>query len=238
MLEAGSLTVARIRGAPIRLHWTIPLGALIFSGFRFAPGFWLGFVLLVLAHELGHALLVRLFGLRVEGIDITGFGGLCHWSGRATAAERGAIAWGGVLAQLVLLAVTVGSLALVGRPRSLFAAELISVFTYTNVWLAAINLLPVPPLDGHEAWKLVGHLARGGRWPRRVPQGERVESVAWQPPSNWSGFRALRKSKPAPPPRPATSSAPKQKPSPEAMQELARMLEKVGKDAGKARRND
>jgi len=236
MLDRGSLTVARLRGIPIRLHWTVPLGALVFSGFRWAPGFWTGFFLLVLIHELGHAALVRAFRLRVEGIDITGFGGLCHWSGRATPVERGVIAWGGVLAQGLLLAATFGGLALLGKPRVPFVAELVSVFTFTNLWLIALNLLPVPPLDGHEAWKLVGHLARGGRLPKR-PGGERVDAVAWKPPPTWSGWRAAGKRPPSNPPPRAASPKPGQKPSPEALAELARMLEKVGDDAKKARRN-
>jgi hypothetical protein len=238
MFDRGSLTVARLRGIPIRLHWTLPLGALVFGGFRFAPGFWAGFLLLVLFHELGHAALVRAFRLRVEGIDITGFGGLCHWSGRATATERGVIAWGGVLAQALLLAGTVAALFLLGRPRTAFAAELVSVFTYTNVWLIALNLLPVPPLDGFEAWKLVGHLARGGRLRRSARGGgERVDSVAWRPPPTWTGWRAAKRAPPSNPPPRASSSPPKGKPSPEAMAELARMLEKVGEEAKKARRN-
>ncbi len=162
MLERGSLTLARLRGIPIRAHWTLPLGALFFSGFRFAPGFWIGFFLLVLIHELGHAALVRAFRLRVVGIDVTGFGGLCHWSGMATERQRGAIAWGGVLAQLALLAVAAGSLFVLGRPPTRFAAELFSVFTYTNVYLIGLNLLPIPPLDGFEAWKLVLRELSGG----------------------------------------------------------------------------
>ena len=237
MLERGSLTVARLRGIPIRLHWTIPLGALVFSGFRFAPGFWTGFFLLVLIHELGHAALVRAFRLRVEGIDITGFGGLCHWSGRATPTQRGAIAWGGVLAQAVVLAVTFAGLALVGRPRTPFVAELVSVFTFTNLWLMAINLLPVPPLDGYEAWKLLGHLARGGGRSRRSANAERVDAVAWRPPPTWSGWRAAGRKPPSNPPPARGAASPPGKASPEAMAELARMLEKVGEEAKKARRN-
>ena len=205
MLGRGSLTIARLRGIPIRVHWTLPLGALVFSGFSFAPGFWLGFFLLVLIHELGHAAFVRGFRLRVVGIDISGFGGLCHWSGVATPAQRGAIAWGGVLAQAALLAVTFAVLLVTGNPPTRFLAELASVFTFTNVYLIAINLLPIPPLDGYEAWGFVRRMIRG--------RGQR----------------------PKPPSRPI-SRPPEPPPDSEGMRRLARMLEKVGDDAKKARR--
>ena len=104
MLQNGYWTVGRVRGVPVRLHWTIPLGALLFGGGRFVPAFWFAFFLIVLVHEFGHALVVQYYRHRVVSIDVTGFGGLCHWSGSPTRFERAAIAWGGVLAQAVLLA--------------------------------------------------------------------------------------------------------------------------------------
>jgi Zn-dependent protease len=207
MLERGSLTVARLRAVPIRLHWTLPLGALLFSGFSFAPGSWLGFFLLVLLHELGHAAIVRAFRLRVVGIDITGFGGLCHWSGVATPTQRGAIAWGGVLAQAALLVVTTIALVVGGSPTSRFAGEMASVFTFTNLWLIGINLLPIPPLDGHEAWAFARRILRN-----------RARSAPKRPLSPESRADAAT-------------------PNSEGMRQLARMLEKIGDEAGKARRS-
>jgi membrane-associated protease RseP (regulator of RpoE activity) len=240
MLDRGSLTLFRLAGIPIRAHWTLPIGALIFSGFRFAPAFWLAFFLLVLIHELGHATFVKAFRLRVIGIDITGFGGLCHWSGSATVAERGAIAWGGVLAQALLLVLTLASVAIFGRPRTLYAAEIVSVFTYTNVWLIGLNLLPVPPLDGAEAWSFVGYLIRGGKLPR-IGGGSPAGRV-WSPPP------APRRSAPKPPgpswwsrmgsrKAPSNGGAKKAAPSdPQAQRELAEMLQRVAKEANRARR--
>ena len=52
----GYLTLARFRGAPVRVHWSTPIGALFFTRFAFLPGAWLGFFLLLLLHELGHLL--------------------------------------------------------------------------------------------------------------------------------------------------------------------------------------
>jgi len=53
--------------------------------------------------------------------------------------------------------------AILGPPRTMFARETVEVFTRTNLWLMIINLLPFPPLDGAEAWKIVGEL-KHRRW--------------------------------------------------------------------------
>lgn len=235
MLERGYWTAFRFRGAPIRLHWTIPLGAALFSGFRFVPAFWAAFFLLILIHEVGHAILVRAFGHRVMSIDILGFGGFCRWSGVATPSERGAIAWGGVLAQAVALIVTFGILLLFGRPTTTYGAQVAEVFITTNLWLIALNLLPVPPLDGAEAWRFVADLFRHGRkaWPRfrgRVP-GSVEDPGTWRLPFQ----RSAPKPRPAKaPPKPAKQSAP----SPEAAREIADLLKRVGNEAGRARRGN
>ncbi|MCB9765097.1 MAG: hypothetical protein H6739_35310 [Alphaproteobacteria bacterium] len=154
MFQSGWLRVARLRGADLRLHWTLPLMAVVLGGRHFSAGFFLGFVLLVLIHELGHAAMVWRYGYAVRSIDVHGLGGWCRWAGRPTQMERSAVAWGGVLAQGALYAVTWGLLQVFGRPPWGPAVELAYVFTETNVWLIALNLIPIPPLDGAEAWLL------------------------------------------------------------------------------------
>jgi Zn-dependent protease len=170
MFETGYFQIARIRGAPVRIHWSVVLGALFFTGMRFEPAAWLAFLALVLIHELGHAAVVLACGRRVVGIEVLAFGGVCRWSGEATPMQRALIAWGGVLAQVVLYAATWGVVLATGGPTSRFGMELVSVFTQTNLWVAMLNLLPIPPLDGAIAWSIVGvWKAR-----RRVSRGERL----------------------------------------------------------------
>jgi Zn-dependent protease len=166
MLQDGYWTLGRFRGVPLRMHVLTPLGALLFSGFRVEPGAWIGFLLLVLLHEIGHAIVVARYGLRVSGIDLQVYGGVCRWSGPATDWQRSVIAWGGVLAQAALLVLTVLLLGVTGAPRTEFGRELASVFVGTNLWLIALNLAPFPPLDGAEAWKIVGELRRRRPWQR------------------------------------------------------------------------
>ena len=153
-MRGGYLTLARWYTAPIRVHWTLPLGAVVFGQGRLAPGFWLGFVLLVLVHEIGHGVLVRRARCQVVSIDIHGLGGVCRWQGHATEIQRAQIAWGGVLAQALLFAITAVALELAGDPHSMFARDLIDAFVSANVFLILFNLLPIRPFDGAEAWQL------------------------------------------------------------------------------------
>ncbi|HXU80315.1 MAG TPA: hypothetical protein VN914_02890 [Polyangia bacterium] len=168
---SGYLVLGQWGGAPVRAHWTIPFGAFVFGHLQFVPGFWLGFFLLILIHELGHAIVVRSQRCRVISIDVHGLGGLCQWSGSATPIGRARIAWGGVQAQLLALLFTLVLVEMFGRPTA-FSAQLVSAFTDTNVILILINLIPVPPLDGAEAWKLPGLLWRRGR--RQAQQRRRT----------------------------------------------------------------
>jgi Zn-dependent protease len=177
VLARGYLTLGRIRGVPVRVHWTTPLGALLFGGFALVPAFWLSFLVLVITHELGHALLAWRAGHRVLSIDVTGFGGLCRLVGVPTAWHRSTIAWGGVLAQLVLLGLAVGVAALTPLGASRWGVELLSAFTGTNLMLIVLNLLPIPPLDGAEAWRLLPQLVARRRG-RRVLRGAGTDEAA------------------------------------------------------------
>lgn len=154
MLERGTLRVGRYRGAPILLHWSLALGLLAFGGFAFVPGFWVGFTLLILVHELGHAYLVRRLGFDVEAVVVHGFGGFCSWHGRASRLEHSVIAWGGVVAQALLLLGTFVYVQVMGPATSPFGFYLQDAWIRANLWIMVLNLLPVAPLDGAEAWQI------------------------------------------------------------------------------------
>lgn len=171
MLQRGYWQIGRVRGIPVRLHWSIVLGAMLFSGMTFAPVFWLSFFGLVLAHEFGHALLVRRFGHQVLSVDVTGFGGLCRWAGHATEDQRGIIAWGGVAAQVLVLMTTLAIIMVTGWPTSWVGAQLASVLVRANLWLIVLNLIPIAPFDGADAWRFAGR-----QWRRMRLSKQRLRS--------------------------------------------------------------
>lgn len=155
MFSRGSITLGRFRGAPIRVHWSVLVGILVFSGFSFDPVRWLAVIALIILHEIGHALIVHRLGYQVVAVQVHGFGGHCEWAGDPTRADQAAIAWGGVLAQGLLWIVASIVLLVVGQPSSHALAAVLDVFTYTNAYSILLNLMPIPPLDGSKAWELI-----------------------------------------------------------------------------------
>jgi stage IV sporulation protein FB len=148
--ERGFLIVGHVGRAPVRIHWSWPLGAAVLTRFKWEPLMWLVFVGLVIVHERGHAFLVRRYRMRVTSIEIHAFGGECRYTGEPTERQTAVIAWGGVLAQALLL--PVGFALSQFGPPSLHAVAY--GLSWMNLWMIGFNLMPIPPLDGSEAWKL------------------------------------------------------------------------------------
>ena len=165
-MSHGWWTLGRVRGAPIRVHWTLLLGALVWSRFNIWPAFWLAFAVLILIHELGHALVVLRYRLGLSEIAIHGAGGYCRHDQPGSRFQEAMVAWGGVLAQLTLYALVRATLVFVEPPASAHVQQVLWVFTDINLWVAALNLIPFEPLDGAKAWPLVGMLA--ARWRKRA----------------------------------------------------------------------
>ncbi len=148
----------------MRVSWLMPFGALLFCGFRWHPGVLLAYPIVVLVHELGHAALARRRRLRVHSVDLDALGGKCVFGGDVSALDLQIVSWGGVLAQALLAAIAFAVFTFV-PPSTQFLAELQHGFIEANLFMALFNLVPIAPLDGHEAWQLPRTLYR--RWNRR-----------------------------------------------------------------------
>lgn len=150
----GSMTVARIRGIPVRLHVTL-LAMCVISVVRFG---WLGVpaaVVLfgsVLLHELGHALVAQRFGIGIASIDLHLLGGMALMKSMPRRPSHEAlIAAAGPAVSMVLAALT-GLLAIafdarldLGMPRPI---DLLAYAAAVNLGMALFNLIPALPLDG------------------------------------------------------------------------------------------
>lgn len=143
----------------------------------------------VLIHELSHALVGRLTGVKVRRITLFMFGGIAHMDNEAASwrAEL-AIALVGPVTSLVLgvLFLILGGAA--AGPLELDpenpaatlaalnpAATLLSWLGPVNIVLAIFNLVPGFPLDGGRAlravlWGVTGDLRRATQWASRAGQ--------------------------------------------------------------------
>jgi Zn-dependent protease len=160
-----SARLGRIFGIPVRVHWTMLLLLLVFSwssglGGMIAAG--ISLVLLfgsVLAHELGHALTARAFGIGTSEILLLPIGGVAKIeqeprSGR----QEVVIAGAGPLVSLCLAGLAALPTLLVGPVGVLHGVG--SMLMWSNLMLGLFNLLPAFPLDG-------GRILRGALRERR-----------------------------------------------------------------------
>ncbi len=152
--DRGFLTLGKLRGAPLRFHWSLPLGMLIFTRFEFLPISWLALLGLILVHEEGHAWLVRRARLKVVSIDVHGFGGECRYRGHISERAEIRIAWGGVAAQAIVLVIALVVRLAIGPPTSFAYAQLDDALIRINAFMIALNLIPIPGFDGHLAWRI------------------------------------------------------------------------------------
>lgn len=251
MLRQGYLRVGRVAGGDLRLHWTVPLGALLFGVGRFEPWLWLGFLFVIAVHELGHVLVGRRSGLCLTSVDVTAAGGDCRWTPDATPVALAAAAWGGVLAQGLLLATAALVLEIWGSPGGRFTDLAEHALIKGNASILVLNLLPVPPFDGARAWRLLPALRASGWslrralyrplavWAQRRRDARGVEPQSARP----STRRELRGSSEQPVnPRAEPSvelvldedDGPR--PSPQAQRELAALLERIEERVAQGRR--
>jgi Zn-dependent protease len=103
----------------------------------------------ILLHELGHALVARRRGVRVEEIDLWLLGGVARMSGQPSrAVDELAFAAAGpaVTAVIALICAGVGAALSPAAPEAVRAV--VDYLFFVNVAILALNLLPAFPLDG------------------------------------------------------------------------------------------
>ena len=184
-----SVRVGRIAGIEVGLHWSLAIvfvlivwtlaGQILPS---VVPGqqqsaYWLVsapavvlFYLSLLSHEMGHALVARRLGVKVEGITLWLFGGVARLRGdAATPGIEVKIAIAGPLVSLALAilfgAATFALDATAGPP---LVEGGLAWLAGTNAMLLLFNLIPAFPLDG-------GRLLRAWLWQR---SGDRYRATS------------------------------------------------------------
>jgi Zn-dependent protease/CBS domain-containing protein len=140
-------------------------------------GFTIALLLLfasVLLHELGHSLVAKSQGTKVNSITLFGFGGIASIESEATTPANAF--WVAIAGPLVSLCI----FALMGGIAQLTASQtpwhvISSDLSHLNLVLALFNLIPGLPLDGGQVlkafvWKVTGSRFKGVHWAARVGQ--------------------------------------------------------------------
>ena len=169
-----SWTPVSFDGAPVSLHWTIPVVGVALC--RADPVAWAAYAGLLLWHVLGHAIAVQTAGARCTRWEITGFGGRCRYRTTVGARARVAIAWSGVAAQGVLLLTALLVRALVDVPRTPADVTLVHFLVTVNLGLMAVELLPLRMFDGPEAWAFLGWGLEPPEPPPQYPRRRRTDA--------------------------------------------------------------
>lgn len=155
-----SLPFGRLFGIPIRLHLTFLLLMAWLAARGYAQGDWAtvaqaaGLFACVLAHELGHALVARRYGIEAREITLLPIGGIARLD-RAPREPRHElwIAVAGPAVNLGLALLLYALYRLLESPVALGGmwdapGHLIGKLASINLMLALFNLLPAFPMDG------------------------------------------------------------------------------------------
>jgi Zn-dependent protease len=164
----------RSRGRTAGLGMFIGTFALSFVAFSLGFGSWkfgLGFVLLILVHELGHVFEARRQGLKVSLPTFIPFIGAY-----VTVRQAGVAPWRSALVSLAGPFVGGLGAALLWAVWSAGGGHLLVQLAYLGFLLNAVNLLPVGFLDGGGVWRGVTETWRQPRI--RYENGVPMEALA------------------------------------------------------------
>jgi Zn-dependent protease len=180
-----NIRLGRIGGVRIGLNWSLVVIAVLLAvglaDNRFpvdAPGAGdaayalagaataVALLFAVLLHELGHAVVARRVGMKVDGITLSWLGGVTRIEGEARSPGV-ELAIGGVGPAVSLLVggvLALIRLPLIGSSDHGLAASALGWLAVINVALALFNLVPASPLDGGRVLHAVIWRITGDRW--------------------------------------------------------------------------
>lgn len=106
----------------------------------------------ILLHECGHVIVAQRKGYPVWSIEIYPIGGIARFSEPYYRYDRCIIAWGGVLAQLLVAVPVIIVSESIGSTKYASLNTVFGMFGFFSLFVAAFNLIPAPPLDGSIVW--------------------------------------------------------------------------------------
>jgi len=180
---AGALTLL---GIPVRFHFTFLLFLvfMVFVGLSNKQS-GMSFVLYVLAlfgsvilHELGHAVVAKMYGVRTVDITMYPIGGVSRLESAPPPNQELWIALAGPAVNVIIAAILLGILYATNHPVNIkdlpnpSDANLVERIAAGNLILGAFNLLPAFPMDGGRILRAI--LARS----RSLDEASRISAAA------------------------------------------------------------
>ena len=186
-MTKGSLSLGRYFGIPVRAHWSIALVAVLFGVSLTAQLGVIGgivavvaFLLSILAHEFGHALVARRYGVETQSIDLWALGGVARLDREPpTARADGFIAVAGPLVSLLIGAASISVGVAVFGADFFVQGNALFWIGAVNVLLAVFNMLPGAPLDGGRVLRAVRWSRTGNRYRAQRDAGNAGRVLGW-----------------------------------------------------------
>jgi Zn-dependent protease len=161
----------RLAGIPVRVEPSFFIIIALFgyvsqdpTNFRFSILVsWMVIAFLsILLHELGHAVVFRLFGIR-PSIAIQGFGGVTSGQGDLTPGQSLLVSLAGPLSALVLIGLPALYLWWSDAVTSSAGREVLFQVLWINIGWSVLNLMPILPLDGGNITRSLLDIVTKGR---------------------------------------------------------------------------
>jgi hypothetical protein len=173
--------LARIRGVDIFVHWTVFLiaGIMIYAAIRrpwttLAGGAsWLALILL---HECGHMIAAQKKGCAVTAIDLYPIHGRCCFSAPWSRFDHCIVAWGGVVAQLIVALPLLLWVTVFGYSRFEPVNAVLAILGGYSLIVTVVNLLPIGRMDGTIAWGIIPEFINRAKQRKR----KKTSSSGWR----------------------------------------------------------
>ncbi len=179
-MTPGSIRLGTYAGIPVRAHWSMAIVALWFGVLLSADLGIVGgvvataaFFASILAHEFGHALVARRYGVRTESIDLWALGGMARLDRESPSPRAdGLIAVAGPAVSLMI------GVAAFAAGVALQSTVLVWV-GFVNGVLAVFNMLPGAPLDGGRVLRAVRWAQTGNKYRAMRDAGNAGRVLGW-----------------------------------------------------------
>jgi Zn-dependent protease len=110
---------------------------------------------LLIIHESGHLTMARRRGYQAFSMALYPIFGLASFEMPQSRIDGALIAWGGVLAQIVVAVPLTLYVVLFGYSHFEALDAALAILGEYSLFVAAFNLIPVRPLDGSKAWDII-----------------------------------------------------------------------------------